>query len=190
MAHWLPRIVAALVLLALWTPARAAETFAVDPVHSTVIFRVKHMGTSYSYGRFNTISSKFSIADGGTFEVAVKTASVDTGDGKRDQHLRGPDFFNAVQFPTMVFKSVKIAKASEGSDAYDVTGNLTLHGVTRPVTVRFEKTGDGQGMRGERTLGLEGTFMLKRSDFGMKGMTGAVGDDVRVIVSFEGSQAR
>jgi polyisoprenoid-binding protein YceI len=160
--------------------------YSVDPVHSTVLFRVKHMETSYTFGRFNGVSGRFAAGDGGSIDVAIKTATVDTGNPKRDQHLRGVDFFNTVQFPEIRFKSKRLARSSSDPEALDVTGELTLHGVTRPISVRLERTGTGS-MRGVSIAGLYGEFTVKRSDYGMKGMTGAVGDEVRITVSLEGA---
>lgn len=167
--------------------ATAADTYKVDPVHSTVIYRVKHMNASYSYGRFNDVAGTFTIdpQDPGkdTFDFTVKTESIDTGNAKREQHLKGPDFFNVQQFPTITFKSTT-AKPVD-ADTAEVQGDLTLHGVTRPVTVHIDHVGTAQGPMG-KVAGVEAVFQIKRSDFGMTNMVGPVGDDIRVIVSLEG----
>jgi polyisoprenoid-binding protein YceI len=180
----------AAVAAALPALAAAAETFQVDPVHSSVNFRVKHMNVSYSYGRFNAISGTFTLDPTdpakSAFEFNVRADSLDTGSPKRDGHLKSPDFFNVRQYPSISFKSKSVASA--GENAYDVTGDLTLHGVTRPVTLKVEQTGKGPGMAGRgAAAGLLTTFNIKRSDFGMKGMVGPVGDDVRVEVAIEGN---
>jgi polyisoprenoid-binding protein YceI len=183
------KLAAALFAAALPALALAGEAYRVDTVHSTVIFRVKHMGTSYAYGRFNVLEGTFDLDPADPAKSAlnftVKTDSIDTGNPKRDGHLKSPDFFNVRQYPTITFKSRSVSSA--GKDTYDVNGDLTLHGVTKPVTVKVERSGGGKGMRGESLAGIEATFALKRSDFGMKGMQGAVGDDVRVTVSVEGN---
>lgn len=166
--------------------AQAAE-FAVDATHSTVLFRVKHMGTSYAFGRFNDVSGRFALGEGGALDVRVKSASVDTANAKRDQHLRGVDFLNAVQFPEIRFKSTRVTQASSGTDAFDVAGELTLHGVTRPVSLRLERTGTGKDMRGKAIAGVYGEFTVRRTDFGMKAMVGPVGDEIRLTVSLEGA---
>jgi polyisoprenoid-binding protein YceI len=166
----------------------AAETYSVDTVHSTVIFRVKHMNASYAYGRFNDIKGQFGFDEQNPaqsrFDFEVKVASIDTAQPKRDMHLKSPDFFNAVQFPTITFKSKSVTKA--GTDEYQVSGDLTLHGVTRPVILKVMKTGSGKGPRGGSIAGLESVFAIKRSDFKMTNMVGPVGDDVVVTVSVEG----
>lgn len=168
-----------------------AATYTVDTVHSTAIFRVKHMNTSYSYGRFNDITGQFALDDQdpaqSRFDLQVKTESLDTGHAGRDKHLKGPDFFNAVQYPTLSFKSTSVSK--DGADSYQVTGDLMLHGVTRPVTVKITRTGTGKDMRGRPTAGFETRFVLKRTDFKMGNMTAVVGDEVSIIVSVEGAGA-
>lgn len=178
--------------------AHAADTFSVDAVHSTVLFRVKHMQTSYAYGRFNDIAGTFTTEDNGSpkdlasLEVTVKAASIDTGNAKRDQHLRGVDFFNAAEFPEIKFKTKKAeARVAAmlppgGIGVFDVTGDLTLHGVTKEVTFLLTGTGSGKDMAGKAIVGLEGSFAIKRSEFGMKTMVGPVADDVYLTVSIEG----
>jgi polyisoprenoid-binding protein YceI len=169
--------------------SRAAETYAADPVHSSLVYRVKHMNTSFFWGRFDAIAGSFTLDDANPaesrFEFQVKADSVDTADAKRDQHLKSPDFFNVVQFPTITFKSQSIAKSGS---AYEVSGDLTLHGVTKPVAVRVVPTGTGKDMRGTPIAGIEATLNIKRSDFGMTKMIPAVGDDVWINVSIEGAR--
>jgi polyisoprenoid-binding protein YceI len=166
----------------------AADTFTADPVHSGVVFRVKHMNTSHFWGRFNDIAGKFSIDESdpsqSTFAFTIKTASIDTNNAQRDQHLKSPDFFNAVQFPTLSFKSTAVTRASDGT--YEVVGDLTLHGVTKPVRVKVVPTGNGKDMKGAPTAGIDASFIVKQSEFGMSKMVGPLGDDVWVNVSVEG----
>jgi polyisoprenoid-binding protein YceI len=106
---------------------------------------------------------------------------VDTGIQKRDDHLRSPDFFNAKQFPTIKFVSKEVKKTDKG---HEVTGDLTMHGVTKSITVNLEQTGQGS-MGPRQIIGFETTVDLKRSDFGMKNMIGPAADDVRLIISLE-----
>lgn len=175
------------------TSAQAApESYDIDAVHSAVIFRIHHFGAGYSYGRFNEFSGKLVFdeanAAASSIAVEVKATSVDTANAKRDDHLRGPDFFDVAQFPTITFKSTAIKAA--GATSYDVTGDLSMHGVTKSVTVRMEKTGAGKDAWGMFRVGFEGTMTVKRSDFGMKyGLdNGALGDEVRMTLSFEGAR--
>ena len=164
----------------------AADSYRIDSVHSSVIFRIKHMGIAYVYGRFNDISGSFSYdpKDPAKFsiDVQVKAESIDTKAARRDNHLKGPDFFNAKEFPLISFKSKKATKA--GTDRYKVSGDFKLHGVSRPVDVTIEHTGSGN-FRGYRE-GFEATFTIKRSDFGMKYMLRGLEDEVRLTVSVEG----
>lgn len=168
--------------------ANAADTYEVDASHSMIIFRAKHMGVSYNYGRFNEFSGNLAVdetdAANSMIELEVKAASVDTGNEKRDQHLRSPDFFNAKQFPVITFKSTEVKKVDE--DTLEVTGDLGLHGVKKSVTVEVAITGKGKNQQGTALIGFETTFTIKRSEFGMDYGIGAVSDDIRITVSVEG----
>lgn len=174
---------------AAWSAPDAA-TFNGDTVHSFVMFRVKHMGASWTYGRFNDFTVSVGMNDAGT-EISsvafdVKTASLDTGNKKRDSDVTAPDFLNAKQYVNMKFASTKV-KALD-ADNTEVTGDLTLHGVTKPVTVKLSKVGSGKGMDGSMLVGLETTFSVKRSDYGMTNMVGPVGDDVQITVAVEAAK--
>ncbi|MBX3358577.1 MAG: YceI family protein [Phycisphaeraceae bacterium] len=168
----------------------SAEAFNVDPVHSTAIYRVKHLGTSYSYGRFTDISGTFLLdpenPDKSVIDVTINTESIDSGNQGRDKHLRSPDFFSAKEFPTITFKSTGVKKT--GDTSFDVSGDLTLRGQTKPVTVSVDLTGTGKGMRGGELAGVESKFTVKRSDYGMTFLPEAVGDEVSLIVSLEGGR--
>jgi polyisoprenoid-binding protein YceI len=169
--------------------AHGGEAYKVDPVHSSVIFSIKHMGVTDFYGAFKEVtgSVNFDSTDPSksSVELTVPVSAIDTRNEKRDQHLKGPDFFNASQFPTITFKSTKV----EGSGGnFKVTGDLTLHGVTKPVMAEFKKGGETKGQKGEVKTGGETRFTIKRSDFDMKFMTGPLGDDVNIILSVEASK--
>ena len=185
----IPRMALLLIpALAISRGEALAASYKVDAAHSSVHFRVKHMDTSYFYGRFNAISGSFAIDPSdpskSSFEFAMKADSIDTNNPARDSHLKNADFFNAKQYPNIGFKSTSVESA--GKDAYKVTGDLTLHGVTKPITVTIEHTGSGQDMRKNAIAGIESVFTIKRSDFGMKGLVGPVGDEVKVMMSAEG----
>jgi polyisoprenoid-binding protein YceI len=181
-------------LLAVSASARSvrADDFAIDNAHSSIIFGVSHLGYSITYGRFNNVSGKFTLdakgPEASTFQVALDVASIDTNDAKRDEHLKGPDFFNAGEFPVITFKSTKVApRKTETGIMLDVTGDLTMHGVTKPVTLELQKLGEGPGPGGnDFRTGFSGTAKLKRSDFGMTNMVGPVGDEVAITISIEG----
>jgi hypothetical protein len=165
----------------------------IDDTHSLALFRVHHMGAGQFWGRFNDVSGNFAFeagkAEGMKFDITIKTESVDTGIDALNKHLRSPDFFGAKDFPAMTFKSTAAKKT--GETTYDVSGDLTIHGVTKPVVAKLEFTGMadmGKGMN----AGFEATFAVKRSDFGMNyGIKqGALGDDVKVVVALEGGVAK
>ena len=183
------RSIALLAVALVPAQSRGADAYQADPVHSSVVFRVKHLNTSFAWGRFNDIAGTFRLdpADPskGSLTFQVKADSVDTGNAKRDQHLKGPDFFNAVQFPLIGFTSKSFAKAGA---AYEVTGDLTLHGVTKPITFRVMPSGTGKTMMGGAIAGIEASFTLKQSDFGITKMAAAIGDEVWVNVSVEGAK--
>lgn len=173
--------------LFLSSSAFAADTWSVDPSHSTAIFRIKHFNASWQYGRFNDVSGTFVFDDAdptkSTLELSIKTDSVDTNNQKRDDHLKGPDFFNAAQYPTMTFKSKKVAAKS--GNVWAVTGDLTIHGTTKEITVDVERTGTGKDPWGGTRTGAEATFTIKRSDYGVSGLPDGLGDEVRIVVSAE-----
>ena len=169
----------------------AADTYEIDAAHSMIIFRAKHSGVSYNYGRFNEFTGKITMdadVSNNTVEFEVKAASVDTGNEKRDQHLRSSDFFSAKQFPVITFKSTKVSAKEGKEDVLEVTGDLELHGVKKSVTVDVEITGRGQGRQGESLIGFESTFTIQRSEFGMTYGMGSVSDDIRITVSIEAAQ--
>ena len=190
------RATTALLLLALAPLAMASksniaakETFNIDSVHSTAIFRVQHLGAGNFYGRFNELGGTIEWdAEGGpSFDVSIKIESVDSGNEALDKHLKNADFFDAKQFPTMTFKSTSAKKMG---DDWKVMGEMTMHGVTKAVEVDMEFVGRADVGRGDR-VGFETTFTVKRSDFGMKwGVeNGALGDATKIIVSLEGIKA-
>ena len=190
------RATTALLLLALAPLAMASksniaakETFNIDSVHSTAIFRVQHLGAGNFYGRFNELEGTidWDAEDGPSFDVSIKIESVDSGNEALDKHLKNADFFDAKQFPTMTFKSTGAKKMG---DNWKVTGEMTMHGVTKPVEVDMEFVGRADVGRGDR-VGFETTFTVKRSDFGMNwGVeNGALGDATKIIVSLEGIKA-
>ncbi len=168
-------------------PSMAAGSFNVDPVHSSVVFRIKHMNTAYFYGQFTDLSGTIAFdeakPDASSMDLTLKMDSVDTHAKGRDDHLKSATFFNAAEIPTATFKST--AWKSAGENAFDVTGDLTLHGVKKSITVKFEKTGSGKGQKGEDLVGFETSFTVKRSDYGMTQMVGPIGDEVKLMIGIE-----
>lgn len=167
----------------------AAATYRVDTVHSSVIFRVKRLDVVNVYGRFNGLHGSLTVDRDNpalsSVELEIPAQEVDTNNQRRDDHLRSPDFFNATQFPVIRFKSTDIR--SLGADRYEVTGDLSLHGVTRSIVTEVHMTGAGQDVqRGRSLIGFETTFTLKRSDFGMNFMLDALSDEVVLTVAVHG----
>ncbi len=158
----------ALALAALSAPAGAA-TYKIDPAHSSVTFTVAHMAISKVHGRFDKFSGTLDYTPGETktwkTEAVIETAGINTGSADRDDHLRGPDFFNAEKFPAMTFKSVKVSgvKGMRGK----VHGELTLMGVTRPVVLEVEASGPATDPWGNERLGAVATAAINRKDFGL-----------------------
>jgi polyisoprenoid-binding protein YceI len=189
-------ILLATVSLSLTAQAQM-ENFAIDPYHTYPYFETDHLGYATLRGRFDKTTGKFSVdraAKAGALEVVIQTASVSTGDIERDgrprtrdEHLRTPDFFNSAEFPTMTYRSTAIKFAGDNPDL--IEGNLTLLGVTRPVSLKIEKWRCGPDPRtqGKRfQCGGNATGAFKRSDFGMKFGLPNVGDEVKLWISFYG----
>jgi polyisoprenoid-binding protein YceI len=178
---------AAVSMLAALAPG---QTFSVDPVHSVVIFRIQHLGAGQFYGRFNDPAGAFTLDAANPanirFNLTINAAKIDTANQKRDDHLRSPDFFNTRQYPTITFKSTAVEKT--GDNTLKVTGDLTLLGQTRPITADVTLSGPARDPQGTTRAGAEAMLQLKRSDFGMNFMPGALGDEVRLVVSLEGMQ--
>ncbi|MCB9883792.1 MAG: YceI family protein [Planctomycetes bacterium] len=164
----------------------AAGDYAIDAVHSSVLFRIKHMDVAYFYGRFTKFGGDVTFdaehPEQSSIAMTIDAGSVYTANRDRDRHIEGPDFFNVEQFPEMAFQSTKVE--ATGEKTYRVTGDLTFHGETHPVVANVEWTGVGE-MRGTKKAGFEASFTFQRSDFGLKQMIGPLGDEVRMIVSLE-----
>ncbi len=187
----------ALVAALPFVASAAPESFTLDPTHTYPNFTVEHFGLSMMHGRFDKNSGKFSFdraAKTGSVEVTTSTASISTGDNvkgdrpqSRDDHLRSADFFNAAEFPTMTFKSTRVSFA--GDLPASVQGNLTLLGVTKPITLSFERFKCGANPFNKKDrCGGNAVGKFKRSDFGMKTAIPAVGDEITLNIEFEGDR--
>lgn len=170
------------------TAAAGATTWKIDDVHSMALFRIQHFGAGMFWGRFDNVNGSITTSGTGpdsvSFDVSIDPATVSSGNDKLNGHLMSPDFFSVKEFPTMTFKSTKAEKGSDGM--WSVTGDLTMHGVTKSVTAKVECTGRAKMGPSER-IGFEATFTVDRSEFGMSyGIDkGAIGKSVRVIVGME-----
>lgn len=169
-------------------PAVKAATYQVDPVHSTVIFQCKHVNTSYAFGRFDDVQGTFTIDDenagASRVDIAIKVDSLDTNSKQRDEHLKGPDFFDAKSFPTATFKSTAVRKSA--ATTYSVTGDLSIHGVTKSVTFPMELVGRNEVPQMGTVAGFYGELTIQRADFGIKYMPEMLGNDVKLFLSVEG----
>lgn len=185
----------ALALAVPLAAAAAPETYKLDPHHTYPHFAVEHFGVSMYWGRFDRSSGQFTIdraAKKGSLELTVETASVSTGDNQRDgrprtldEHLKTADFFNVAEFPQMTFKadSVKF----DGDAPREVSGTLTLLGVSKPLTLKVERWVCKDNPFNKKPMcGGNASGSLKRTDFGMKYAVPAVSDEVRLYVQFEG----
>jgi polyisoprenoid-binding protein YceI len=179
----------ALVVLAVFSgSAYAAETYKLDPAHTSVVYRVKYQDVTFVYGRFNGPTGSFVYDEAApansAIEMQVDANNIDTAVAKRDNHLKSPDFFNAAEHPLVTFKSTSVKKIN--GDTYQVSGNLTLLGKSRQLTVNAKHTGSGKDPWGNFRRGFEASFTIKRSDFGMDFMLGGVSDEVAITVSVSG----
>lgn len=174
--------------LALATPT----TWNLDPSHSQVGFGVKHLVISNVRGAFSKYEGKVVLDEAdvtkSSVEATIDVNSLDTRVADRDAHLKSPDFFDAAKYPSMTFKSNKVAKA--GQDKLKVTGDLSLHGVTRPVVLEVTTTPEVKGMYGETRRGFSATTKISRKDFGLTWNKlieagPAVGDEVTIALDLE-----
>lgn len=150
------------------TVAIPTGTWTLDPSHSGVEFRVKHLGISTVRGSFGEFAGTLEIGEDiteSTVRGTIKAASIDTSEPKRDEHLRSADFFDAGAYPEITFESTRIEAIDE--DEFHVTGNLTMHGVTGEITLHAEITGTEEDPWGNLRVGLEAQGELERSDYGM-----------------------
>lgn len=186
-----PIILAFLSALLIGSSALAADTYVFDKAHSTMGFQVRHLFSNLP-GKFDDFSGTILFDEANpeqsSVEVSIKTASIDTGFKMRDDNLRSPDFFDADKFPEITFKSKSVK--TTGENTADVTGDLTIHGVTKEVVLKVELIGKGAGPKNSFVSGWDATTALKRSDFGLtwnKVIEGAqiAGDDVKIELHVE-----
>jgi len=170
-------------------PARAIMMeHEIDPEHSAIVFKVMHQGISYVWGRFDGISGtvkvdSFSSPKEIEFYVEVNAGSIDTNNKKRDRELAKKDFLDTSKHRKITFESKSSKRVEEG--VLEVTGDLTLLGKTKPLTVTFRVLGSAKESDFKNRIGGEATFTIKRSDFGMTNMLDSIGDEVTLMVSIE-----
>jgi polyisoprenoid-binding protein YceI len=176
----------------------AAEPFAVDNGHSEPNFQIRHILSKLS-GKFDDFSGKINIdrakPAASSVEFTIKTASINTGNADRDKDLRGPNFFEVDKNPEITFKSSTIVP-SKKKDVYDVTGDLTMHGVTKKITIPVESGGFGKDPWGNERTGFSVTTTLNRKDYGInwnKALDNGgvlLGDDVTININLEAIKAK
>jgi len=168
------------------------ETYQVDRVHSSVLFRVKHANSSLFFGRFIDLSGSIKLnranPSASSVDLTVQAESVRTFSQKRDNHLRSPDFLNAKQYPTITFESTSVEAVKDKENRFRVTGDFTLHGTTKEITIEVEKTGEGKGPQGNPRIGFYSTFTINRTEYGMTKYadSGMIGNEVKIYISVEG----
>lgn len=189
------RLAAIALVLAGALPAAAADSvWEIDPVHTSVGFSVRHMMVSNVRGVFRKVSGTArgdeSNPTGAVIEATIDAASIDTGEAKRDEHLRSPDFLDAAKFPTITFTSKRIEKAGDGR--YKLIGDLTLHGVTRKIELDVEgPTPAVKNPQGGLRAGAHLTTRINRHDFGItwsKTLEGGgllVGNEIAIVIDVE-----
>lgn len=177
--------------------ALASETFKIDPAHSAITFKVRHLlGTAK--GKFTKFSGTIEVdrdqPEKSSVTVSIQTSSIDTAIAKRDEHLRGENFFNVQKYPEITFKSRQVKRT--GANAGEIEGDLTMHGVARPVTLRIEllETPDSIG-KDQATHWSVTTAPIKRSQFGLMWSKSVeavsmIGDDVTIDMQIEATRAK
>lgn len=179
-------LVAALALGSIAAAGEAAD-YAIDTAHSFIEFRIKHLGYSWLYGRFNRFSGQFSYdpdnPEASAISVSIDAASVDTNHAERDKHLRGSDFLDVAKYPEATFESTKYTGNAQGGT---LEGMLTLHGVTKPISIELEKLGEGKDPWGGYRAGFIGTTTLTRRDFGISYNLGPASESMELELGIEG----
>lgn len=167
--------------------AQAAETYKLDASHTAVVWQLNHFGFSNPSGKFMNVDGTL-VLDEATpanskVSVTIPIADINSGVPKLDEHLKTKDFFDVAQFPTATFVSDKVE--TTGADTAKVTGNLTLHGVTKPVVLDVKLNKVGENMMKKKTAGFTASTTIKRSEFGMGTYVPALGDDVKLSIESE-----
>ena len=178
--------------------AAQAEVYEIDPSHSTVGFKIRHLAISSVPGRFADFSGTIEFdpkqIDKSHADASIAIKSINTDNNKRDDHLRGADFFDEAKHPAITFKTTKVEPVSEST--FKATGDLSMHGVTKPVTLDVEYTGSATDPWGNKRIGFAATTSLSRKDFGItwnKALDAGgvvLGDEVKVTLEIEGIEKK
>jgi polyisoprenoid-binding protein YceI len=167
--------------------AQAAETYKLDPSHTAITWHVNHFGFSTPSGKFMSVDGEVTLDEANpaasSVKVIVDVKGINSGVPKLDEHLQTPDFFDVAKFPTATFVSTKVV--TTGKDTAKVEGNLTLHGVTKPVTLDVKLNKIGVNMFKLKTAGFTASTTIKRSEFGITTYVPNLGDDVKIEIESE-----
>lgn len=167
-----------------------AEDYTIDTegMHAFVQFRIQHLGYSWLYGRFDKFSGNFSYDEAkpetAKVEVSIDTTSVNSNHAERDKHLRSDDFLDVEKFPEAKFVSTKFTPGADGAGKLE--GDLTLHGITKPVTLDVKQIGAGEDPWGGFRRGFEGSTKFALKDFGIEKDLGPASQEVEMILAVEG----
>ena len=179
------------LIIAILLPSQVfAEKYLIDTkgAHAFIQFRIQHLGYSWLSGRFNTFKGHFEYDEknpgAASVQVEIETASVDSNHAKRDKHLRGDDFLHVDKFPSARFESSAYKENGDGTATLE--GKLTLHGVTRPVSIAVKKIGHGPDPWGGYRLGFEGSTRIALADYGIMYNLGTKSKEVELTLSIEG----
>ena len=176
---------ALLLAWAITQAAAAPETYGINPMNSFVLFKVRFLWASNFSGCFcggvsGTVSFDCAAPEKSTVELDIRTDTLDTGFAQRNQDIKSPNFLNVKQFPLITFKSKSVQKIND--QQYAVSGDLTFHGFTKPLTLRASLTGQGKGSKAESHTGADIDLIIKRSEFGVNYGSPALGDDVHLTI--------
>jgi polyisoprenoid-binding protein YceI len=170
----------------------ALETYKLDKPHTQILFKVNHLGFTDSYGKFLDYDGTFTLdraaPEKSSANVTIQVGSLEMGDAKWNEHLKSADFFNVEKFPTMTFKTTSVEKT--GENTANVTGDFTMLGVTKPVTLKVTHNKSGVFPMDDKMYiaGFSATGTLKRSEFGMGKYVPMVGDDITLMIEVQGDQ--
>lgn len=177
-------------LLLLGSPLLAADTYKIDPVHSKVAFKVRHLGLSNVSGYFGKFQGTIQVDEKdfskSSVEVNIEAASINTDSEGRDKHLRSADFFDVEKLPAITFKSVAVKEVAKGK--LEITGDFTMHGVTKRIVIPITNLGTAKGPAGDTRAGFEGTLSLNRGDYGIKTFPGVIGEEVGISLDIEAAK--
>lgn len=177
-------------ILSLFGVSAVASDYVIDKkgMHASISFKISHLGYSWLYGRFNDFDGDFSYdkakPEASKVKVTINTASVDSNHAERDKHLRGEDFLNVKKYPQATFVSKSYKEGSDGTAK--LVGDLTLHGVTKSITIDAKYLNEGKDPWGGYRIGFEGSTKIALADFGIVKNLGPASKELELILAIEG----